>query len=88
MKIKWFFGAGSVTRTRDLRITIVVRHLTKPCKSRVLATFSDATMPFVAQLFVPNLLLFDINYVTYHQAFRLTKIISKIKIILAEKLIK
>lgn len=40
--------------------------------------FSDATMPFVAQLFAPNLLLFGKNYVTCHRAFSLPKIISKI----------
>ncbi len=37
-----------------------------------------ATLPFVAHLFAPNLLLFGKNYVTCHRAFSLLKIISKI----------
>ena len=64
-----YFGAGNGTRTRGLLITIVVRHLTNPCKSRVLTFFSDATMPFVAKLLL-HIHCFLANYIMIHN-FRL-----------------
>ena len=47
-----------------------------------------ATLPFVAHLFAPNLLLFDKNYVTCHQAFHLPKIISKIIVKVNDQCVK
>ena len=47
-----------------------------------------ATLPFVAHLFAPNLLLFDKNYVTCHRAFSLPKIVSKIIVKVNDQCVK
>ena len=58
-----------------LLITKTVRHLTTPCKSRVLTIFFWCHDAIVAQLFAPNHCFLAKITVTCHRAFSLLKII-------------
>ena len=58
-----------------LLITKTVRHLTTPCKSRVLIIFFWCHDAIVAQLFAPNHCFLAKITVTCHRAFSLLKII-------------